>query len=81
MSSLTETSGSLPSEFKDPFTHDSIDNVKYEFYKTKSFLRDDKFHKATVYLKADNTSGFQNFYDNDPEILRQKVENFINSLK
>lgn len=71
----------LPSEFKDPFTNDSVDRVYYEFHRTKSYFRKNCFHCATIYLVNDNTKGSQEFYDDDPELLRQKVENFIKNLK
>lgn len=84
MSDITEYSegAKLPSEFKDPFTNASVDRVYYEFHKQKSTMfREGCFHKATVYLQNGNTTGKQEFYDNYPDMLRRKVENFINSLK
>ena len=84
MSDITKYSEGtkLPSEFKDPFTNDSVDRVYYEFHKNKSnIFRGGCFHKATVYLENGNTKGEQEFYDNNPDMLRRKVENFINSLK
>ena len=71
----------LPSEFKDPFTNDAVDSVDYTFNKRRSFMRDDKFHKATVFLVSGDTRGRQDFYDDDPDILRIRVDNFINNLK
>ena len=71
----------IPSEFKNPFNKDSIDRVYYEFHRSKSMFRKDCFHKASIYLKQGNTSGTQEFFDDDPEKLRKKVENFINNLK
>lgn len=71
----------IPSEFKNPFTVDSIDRVYYEFHKDKSFFRKNCFHQATIYMKNGTTQGSQEFFDDDPELLRQKVENFIKNLK
>lgn len=74
--------GKLPSEFKDPFTNDSIDRVYYEFHKQRSTMfRGGCFHRAVVHLENGNTSGKQEFFDDDPEMLRRKVENFIKGLK
>jgi hypothetical protein len=71
----------IPSEFKDPFNHDSINRVSFMFRKNRSMFNQNKFHHATVYLENGNTKGEQDFYDDDPELLRKKVENFINNLK
>jgi len=72
----------LPSEFKDPFTHDSVDWVTFNFHKKRSrMFRNGCFHEAIVRLENGNTSGKQEFYDDDPDMLRKKVDNFINSLK
>ena len=70
----------LPSEFKDPFTGDCIETVIYEFHKRKSFFRGDCFHSATVKFTSGNTNGRQEFYDDDPNTLRNRVEQFIKDL-
>jgi len=72
----------LPSEFKDPFIGVGVKRVTYEFNNRRSSMfRENKFHEATVYLENGNSSGKQDFYDDDPETLRKRVENFINNLK
>lgn len=75
------SSNSLPSEFKDPFVNDAVDSVTFRFRKWRSMLCDNKFHEAVVYLKNGNTSGKQEFYDDDPENLRRRVDEFIKSLE
>jgi len=67
MTDITNNSESikLPSEFKDPFNKDSVDRVYYEFHRTKSFMRGNCFHRATIYLENNNTQGIQNFYNDD----------------
>jgi len=82
LSNINSEDLKLPSEFNDPFTSKSVDRVYYEFHKTKSTIfRNGCFHKATIHLENGNTKGTQDFYDDNPDILRQKVENFINGLK
>ena len=76
-----EGNSALPTEFKDPFVADAITSVDYSFNKRKSFMRDDCFHQAKVYFNNGNSKGDQSFYDDDPDTLRKRVDNFINSLK
>ena len=70
----------LPSEFQDPFTNDSVTRVTFSFNKRRSLFRESKFHQAAVYFENGNSSGKQNFYDDDAELIRVRVENFINDL-
>jgi len=75
-----DENSALPTEFSDPFANDSINKVVFEFNKTKSFFRDDKFHEARIYFTKGTTSGSQKFFDDDPDLLKKRVDNFINNL-
>lgn len=68
------------SEFVDPFNKDGVDYISIQLCKRKSMFRDNKLHKATVYLKNGNTSGEQEFYDDDVNNLFIRIQSFINKL-
>lgn len=81
MKGLNSGENVLPTEFKNPFKSTSIDRIYFEFHKRKSGLfREGCFHKATVYFENGNTSGSQDFFDDDPDNLRRRVDHFINNL-
>lgn len=80
MNKLENHINSVPSEFKDPFSNDAIERVEYNFYKKRSLFRQDKFHRATVYFSKGETSGHQDFYDDDPQLIFKRVQSFINNL-
>lgn len=78
---IGDSNKNLPDEFKDPFRKDAVDRVIVEFHKnTSNIFRSGKHHKATVYFSNGNTKGEQDFFDDNPKLLMERVEAFIEKL-
>lgn len=82
MSNNNTSGGMMPPDFNSIYTNDDIQRITFEFHRRPSkIFRDGKKHEATVHFKKNNSTSRQDFFSDDPEELRQQVENFTNNIR